>query len=143
MAQQQRHPVLIAGSSHVRRLGQHVSALPNGNFNITAVPLDAIFFGIGGWKLENEQHVADIENEIQRRHPYCLLLHIRGNDLDTTDLDDILCQRLALKLASWLRHSLYGTIFSLFLCMNFSLVKLRGTSAQKNITNTNDYSISC
>jgi hypothetical protein len=73
-SQQQRFPVLTA----VRRLGQHVSALPNGNFNITTAPLDVIFFGIGGGKLENEQHVAAIEYEIQRRHPYCLILHIGG-----------------------------------------------------------------
>jgi hypothetical protein len=98
MTQQQRFPVLIAGSSRVRRLGQHVSALPNGNFNITTAPLDAIFFGIGGGKLENEQDIAAIEYAIQRRDPSFLILHIGGNDLDTTDLDDIFCQRLALKL---------------------------------------------
>ena len=127
MAQQQRLPVLIAGSSHVRRQGQHVSALPNGNFNITTAPLDAIFFGIRDGKLENEQHVAAIENEIQRRHPYCLILHIGGNDLDTTDLDDIFCQRLALKLALMAKTFLIRHNIQFVFVYIFSLVKFRGT----------------
>ena len=129
---QQRHPVLIAGSSHVRRLGQRVSALPNGNFNITTAPLDAISFGIRSGKLENEQHVVAIKYETQRRHPYCLILYIGGNDLDTTDLDDMFCQRLALKLALMaktflLRHN----IQLVFVCELFPRETPRNVSAEK------------
>ena len=130
MTQQQRFPVLIAGSSHVRRLGQHVSTLPNENFNITTAPLDAIFFGIGGGKLENEQHVAAIEYAIQRRDPSFLILHIGGNDLDTTDLDDIFCQRLVLKLALMTKTFLIRhNIQFVFVCELFPRETPRNVSA--------------
>ena len=89
--------VIIAGSSHVRRLADYVSNLPNAQFDISEL-LDLRFCIVGGGKLENSSHIAVMESELSRTRPDCLILHVGCNDLDNNLADEHFCRQLVLKL---------------------------------------------
>ena len=89
--------VIIAGSSHVRRLADYVSNLPNAQCDISEL-LDLRFCIVGGGKLENSSHIAVMESELSRTRPDCLILHVGCNDLDNNLADEHFCRQLVLKL---------------------------------------------
>jgi len=79
--------VLIAGSSHVRRLQDYVEARhPFKNFVIDNINVE--FYGIGGGRVMNSVHTSQINLKIQSSQPDHVVLHIGGNDLDVIQVND-------------------------------------------------------
>ena len=88
--------VLIAGSSHVRRLEDYISHSGKTNFDLQIGHLS--FCGISGGKVLKSEHKNIVEAAVRDQTPDILVLHIGGNDLDDCDSNEKLCQEIALKL---------------------------------------------
>jgi len=89
--------VLIAGSSHVRRLNDYVEARQAfKNFDLHNINVE--FYGIGGGRVMNSGHTSQINSKIQSSQPDHVVLHIGGNDLDVIQVNEQYCEELVLKL---------------------------------------------
>jgi len=79
--------VLIAGSSHVRRLHDYVEARHAfKNFDLDNINVE--FYGIGGGRVMNSVHTSQINLKNQSSQPDNVVLHIGGNDLDVIQVND-------------------------------------------------------
>lgn len=90
--------VLIAGSSHVKRFEHYVNQ--NREFqNLNLNPnIFVTFYGISGGKLTNNSHLQALEQKLRHVSPDFLILHLGGNDLDTTSADETYAYELSLRL---------------------------------------------
>lgn len=75
--------VLMVGSSHVRRFEQFVCQQGVRDFNIDQCP-PVHFLGISGGRVDQQQHLFRFWHEVQTLRPRHLIVHIGGNDLDST-----------------------------------------------------------
>lgn len=88
---------LIVGSSHVRRLRDHIVQNPDmTNFAVGKVQVH--FHGISGGKVTRIADVDDINASVAYCQPEHIILHIGGNDLDQAQADEDYCQEIVLKL---------------------------------------------
>jgi len=86
--------VLIAGSSHVRRLHDYVEARQAfKNFDLDNINVE--FHGIGGGRVMNSVHTSQINFKIQSSQPDHV---VSGNDLDVTQVNEQYFEELVLKL---------------------------------------------
>ena len=89
--------VLIAESSHVRRLNDYVEASQAfKNFDLHNINVE--FYGIGGGQIMNSVHTSQINSKLQSSQPDHVVLYIGGNDLDVTQVNEQYCVELVLKL---------------------------------------------
>ena len=89
--------VLIAESSHVRRLNDYVEASQAfKNFDLHNINVE--FYGIGGGQVMNSVHTSQINSKMQSSQPDHVVLYIGGNDLDVTQVNEQYCVELVLKL---------------------------------------------
>ena len=105
--------VLIAGSSHVRRLEQFILTRPSlDTFALIDGP-EIHFYGISGEKISRSNDLANISSKIQEIQPKHLILHIGGNDLDNNNISKEDASEVSLKLVLFAntlksRFSLYS-----------------------------------
>ena len=89
-------PVLTTGSSHVRRLQDYEEAWHAlKNFAIDNINVE--FQGIGGGRVMDSVHTSQINSKIQSSQPDHVVLHLGGNDLDVTQVNEQYCVELEFK----------------------------------------------
>ncbi|KAK6183278.1 hypothetical protein SNE40_010787 [Patella caerulea] len=76
--------VLLVGSSHVQRLGEHVATKCRlHNFNIQECNVKCV--GISGGQIMKSGHTRLLENSIKFHAPSHVIVHIGGNDLHSRE----------------------------------------------------------
>jgi type 1 glutamine amidotransferase len=90
-------PVLITGSSHVRRLQDYEEAR-HALKNVAIDNINVEFQGIGGGRVMDSVHTSQINLKIQSSQPDHVVLHIGGHDLDVTQVNEQYCVELEFKL---------------------------------------------
>ena len=84
-------PVLITRSSHVRRLQDYEEA------RHAIDNINAEFQGIDGGRVMDSVHTSQINSKIQSSQPDHVVLHLGGNDLDVTQVNEQYCVELEFK----------------------------------------------
>ena len=94
--------IVIIGSSHVKKLGQYVSAnSERKNFGVQEA--STICFGISGGRLDNSVHIDKLQAKIRCNRPKYITVQLCGNDLDEKGMNEQEVETIVLRYVNLLQ----------------------------------------